>query len=274
MPLPHDSPTRQKAFAWLENVKSNLPLNSKEDALYAQFTGNNQDFFLRHWATPGDRTTGCNGFTATYAKSGLGGPYVGGFFMDTEAPKAWIKNTGDNAPRYGDIALQADRGHVFVVLDTDPPTSIQAGFNGSWHKTGPGRDGTDVIGVGKYDPANVLGWLDIDLLVPPRQAVPQWVKGWWLVTWDEDVYYYYFANNWTVTWTYISPYDYTSLTLPTDGGLGNFHLTGGLLQVNWFSGSVEQYWYGAGDESTLEFWGKHNGQGVLHVERLWGVDPA
>jgi hypothetical protein len=277
MTLSIDTPIREKAYAYLTRVQNNLPLQSQglgeaKAALYAEFTGNNQEFFNRHWAGAGDGTTGCNGFTGTYAKY-LGGGYVGGFSMDTEAPKAWVASDGENTPGYGDICLKANRGHVFVILDTDPLTTIQAGFDGSGHKEwiGDYQPGFDVIGVGRsgtFDPAAVLGWLDIDRLVPFKATVPYWVLGWWQVTWDEDVYYYYFGVDWQVYWTYRMPRSVTEIcsNIPSDGGVGRFTVNNS-LNIAWRSGSKEQFWYG-GDSWPTRFWGNHNGEGVLQFDRL------
>ena len=54
--------------------------------------------------------------------------------------------------------------------------------------------------------------------------------------------------------------------MPTDGGKGTFSITGS-LNINWRSGSVEQFWYGDSGWPK-EFWGNHNGKDVLHVKRL------
>ena len=269
--VPH-SPIRQVAQTYLTRVQNNLPLASSglgaaKASLYAEFTGNDQNYYDTIWQT-NPRITGCNAFVGTYCRRGLGGgtgPFAGGFYMDTATPKAWVPSQ-DNWPQYGDICLKADRGHVFVIMNDDPYTTIQAGWNGS----GKGY-GVDTIGVsegGTFDPSAVLGWLDIDKLFPQKQTVPYWVLGWWSVTWDEDVYYYYFATDWQVYWTYRRPRSMTEIMAhtPADGGAGKFSV-GQSLNINWRSGSIEQYWFG--DSSwPMQFWGTHNGEGVLQMDRL------
>ena len=272
MTLVPETPIRQIAQTYLTRVESNLPLASSglgtdKARLYAEFTGNDQDYYDTIWLTK-PRTTGCNAFAGTYSRSGLGGgtgPFAGGFYMDTATPKAWVPSEG-NWPQYGDICLQTGRGHVFVIMNDDPLKTIQAGWNGS----GKGN-GKDTIGVsegGSFDPSMVVGWLDIDKLFAQKTTVPYWVLGWWSVTWDTDVYYYYFATDLQVYWTYRRPRSVTEIcsNIPSDGGVGKFTVTQS-LNISWRSGSKETYWFPNSTWPT-QFWGNHNGEGVLQMDRL------
>lgn len=285
MTLPVDTPIRKRAYDWLSRVESSLTdtyqgtkvlrSDGMNSATYTQWTGNTQQFFIDHWKHRGDKTTGCNGFTGVYIRDGLKGPYAAGDFkMDTIAPKAWIPSSSGYEPGFGDVAVKANRGHVFVIMDIKPYKTIQGGFLGSGRRIAPGKTeddpgvGFDTIGVGNgaFDPGELAGWLNIDLLVPPKPAVPQWALGWWRVDWDEDTYYYYFDPNWNVTWTEVKPRDALQLLVPKDGGRGTFTVDSS-LNIKWVSGSREQFWYG-NTGWPMEFWGKHNNEGVLRVRRF------
>lgn len=295
MTLEPDTPIRKKAFDYIEEVKSHLPMATKPETSagatwYAKYTGNNQAYYDKMY--PSGNYTGCNAFCGTYTRVGLGGgygPFAGGFFMDSANPEAWVASEG-NTPKYGDICLQTGRGHVFVILDLDPLTTIQGGWNGSGRqkvidpatgqqmkdpndKTGKKLlwKGMDTIGVsskGVWSSSLVHGWLDIDKLFPDKSTAPQWTVGWWKVTWDEDTYYYYFARDQQVYWTERPPRMVSDIITkaPPDGGGGRYSV-GQSLNISWRSGSKETFWYGK-TPRPMQFWGNHNGQGVLQMDRM------
>lgn len=297
MTLKPDTPLRKTAQAYLERIKGQCPIYTKATAnvtnpksdLYKQYTGNTDAYYQGLYGI--GNFTGCNAFAGTYTRylGGGYGPFAGGFDMDTANPEAFVPSKG-NWPKYGDICMEVGRGHVFVIMNDSTLLTIQGGWDGSGRKavidpaTGKQKldpkdpngkkllwDGVDVIGwteKGTFDPEKIIGWLDIDLLLPDRSPVPYWTLGWWKLTWDEDVYYYYFGNDKRVYWTERRPRSVTEIchNIPSDGGVGTFTV-GQSLNISWRSGSTETFWYG---NSTwpMRFWGNHNGKDVLQMDRL------
>ncbi len=146
--------------------------------------------------------TACNGFAGWYGAQLGSAKYLGCFDLETYLPTigmghAWVKSTQDARPQFGDICRHA----AFVSLD----------FNGDiWRHAdagqgGPIRDkdknirdkdkklvgGRDVLkrtrGAKPYEFKKLQGWLDLELYFDSTAVAvgpaPEWLVGWWDVTW-------------------------------------------------------------------------------------------
>jgi hypothetical protein len=172
--------------------------------------------------------TACNGFVGWYAlRLGITGitNWFQLFQSLTGGPhgNAWVPASTKGArPKPGDI-LKHTINHVDVAL----------GFRGNiLRRVAAGQgDGTiysihprprdaqtrameydclrRVDGTGPYNWQNLEGWLDIDLFFGETDAtadgVPDWLVGWWRVTWRGISYFYHFGQNHEVKWTQIQP---------------------------------------------------------------------
>lgn len=186
-------------------------------AKFTRLTGGVTHATLKaNWDSGGIMTT-CNAFTGWYAGQLGSKSYLGRFDLDTYLPKigksdAWIKSTADNRPKFGDICRHASF-HVGVSLDFDGDV---------WNRCDSGQGGKgvgyDVIkrirGTGPYDPKKLVGWVDIEIYFgegsSPSQTtnpVPEWLPGWWYVSWRNQPYYYYFDRSNKVKWTQVKPKD-------------------------------------------------------------------
>ncbi|MBI4907432.1 MAG: hypothetical protein HY820_27650 [Acidobacteria bacterium] len=189
--------------------------------LFNQVTNMTQATLQANWDTGGIMTS-CNGFTGWYSNQ-LGSPFsMGRFDLDTYLPKkgkgnAWIKSTPDKRPKYGDICRFA-KFHVNVSLDFegDVWTHADGGQGGK-------RTGYDIVkrirDTTSYDPAKLIGWVDIELFFGEASEpasteakvspVPDWLQGWWNVKWRGQAFYYYFDRQYKAQWTQQLPRDTT-----------------------------------------------------------------
>ena len=162
--------------------------------------------------------TACNEFVGWYGAKLGSKDYLGRFDLETFLPKigkaySWVKSTKDARPKYGDICRHT-AFHEGISLDFD---------GGNWNHVdagqgGPIRDkdkklqgGHDVLKrtLGKpYDFTKLQGWIDLDLYFSQNLPIPEWLIGWWKVTWRGQAYYYCFSHNHQVKWTQITPREY------------------------------------------------------------------
>jgi hypothetical protein len=152
-----------------------------------------------------------------------------------------VSAASDSRPKYGDI-FRPKSFHMGISLDFDGDT---------WNTAESGQGGPkskrDIIKRKQttFDASKLQGWVDLELYFDyPAQAgpVPDWLAGWWKVTWRGQDYYYYFDSNRQVKWTQILPQD-TSQPLLIARDTGKFALQPpNSLTIRWgATGSVEKF---------------------------------
>jgi hypothetical protein len=194
--------------------------------------------------------TACNGFVGWYASQLGPTKYLGRFDLETYLPTigkghTWVKSTSDARPKFGDICRHT-AFHVGVSLDFDGDVwnHVDAGQGGP-------RMGRDILkrtrGTGPYDYKKLQGWIDIELYFGASSGVqlgpvPEWIIGYWKVTWRAQAYYYYFGRDGQVKWTQVEPQS-TSQPPLVVSDTGNFTIDGlNAVTIRWGStGSVEKY---------------------------------
>jgi hypothetical protein len=167
--------------------------------------------------------TCCNEFVGVYGRKlgfnhNLGRFPVKEYLFTIKKGHAWVASSSLPAirPKYGDILLNWKRSHMEVALDFDGLYLLRAAAG----QGGPQRDAKKNLigGIDRikrvwgnwpypplpYDSAKFQGWVDIELFHDPgtqEGSVPDWLLGWWVVTWSNQIYYYYFNSNFEVIWT-------------------------------------------------------------------------
>ena len=226
------------------------------EAKFSELTGgapisfNGKQFPSRHalladnWSKGGIMTA-CNEFVGWYGRKLGIKEYLGRFDIATYLPtigkgQAWVKSTADRQPKPGDI-LRHTAYHMDVAIDFQDGVlyRVAAGQGGK----GVGHDILKrVKGDGPYDYKKLTGWVDLDLFFgsPPGGPVPQWLLGWWQVTWRRQVYYYHFDSSHQAQWTQVKPLIAgQGAVLPSD--TATFTVEGNLgVTIRWGTGSVEK----------------------------------
>jgi hypothetical protein len=102
----------------------------------------------------------------------------------------------------------------------------------------------------------------------PSMPVPQWLPGWWRVTWRGQIYYYHFDKLYRVVWTSIPPLNLSFFPVGTrDQGTVSIS-AGSDLEIVWGStGSVEKFTsQSVAASQTMD--GTWNGSERLQAQRL------
>lgn len=222
--------------------------NGATAQLFTKLTGVKHQTLVDAWAK-GSKLTTCNAFTGYYGTQLGCKPYLGRFDLDTYLPKigkghAWIKSTADRRPKYGDICRHT-AFHVGVSLD----------FNGdNWNHVDSGQGGSkagcDIIkriySSTPYDHKKLMGWIDIELYLGDDSSAtaappPDWLRGWWTVTWRYQTYYYYFDKEWHAQWTQFNPPDLTKPPVRANDTASVKLDPKGIVTLTWSAtGSVEK----------------------------------
>ena len=197
-----------------------------DNPLFFTLTRNTHKGLWASWSSSKtNMRTCCNEFVAVYAQDMLGFKQnLGRFDVDQYLSSigkghAWVAATSivNIRPQYGDILLAFSRGHMEVALEFDNAFLIRAAGG----QGGPIRDanrkligGVDRIKryrgnspgkpVAPYNCLKFQGWVDIELFSDPATQngqVPDWLLGWWTVTWNKQIYYYFFDSTFQVFWT-------------------------------------------------------------------------
>jgi hypothetical protein len=175
---------------------------------YHQLTGYSQQRLKDNWAK-GGQLTGCNAFTGWYSKQlKPNGVELSNFdvpkaLRQAGRPEAWIPSTAHNRPREGDI-LRHTAFHMDICVGFEGDVLVRAAAG-----QGGKAVGHDIItrvrGTHAYNPANLMGWVDIDIYLAEAAPVGmEWLVGWWKV-WDGNYYYYYFYPTGAVQYTRTKP---------------------------------------------------------------------
>jgi hypothetical protein len=194
-----------------QQINSVGPTASK----FVRMTGTSQAVLEANWKTGGIMTT-CNAFVGWFGRELGSKNFLGRFDIDTMVKKwgkehAWIPVSSGAQPKYGDI-FRPKKFHMGISLDF---------AGGMWNTAESGQGGSktgyDIIKrkQTQWDPSAMQGWVDIELLLgdgtvaPSVQKstapVPDWLPGWWVISWRHETYYYFFDRNFGVSWTLVKP---------------------------------------------------------------------
>jgi hypothetical protein len=243
------SEIREKAANILKEVPKGEPgiRSDKQPAEFKRFTGYTHQQMLDSWRANmnGPKLlTACGGY-ASYVAGRLGITGIESFFELEKSlnaagkAHAWVPASAGAKPQVGDI-LRHTAFHVDVAAGWDGGKLIRVAAGQSYHPrpTKSVENEFDalkwVTGKADYNPANLQGWLDLDLYfgaAPAPGPTTGWLNGWWKV-WDGNTYYYFFGPNGAVS--YIK-------TPPTNTGAGPIHpnnrgrytLQGSQLVITW-----------------------------------------
>lgn len=183
-------------------------------AKFLKMTGTSQATLEANWKTGGIMTT-CNAFVGWFGREIGSKNYLGRFDLETMVKKwgneqAWIPASSGAQPKYGDI-FKAKKFHVGISLDFE---------GGMWNTAESGQGGSkigyDIIKRKQtpWDPSTLQGWVDIGVLLGEETTVgvqknsapvPDWLPGWWVVSWRHESYYYFFDRSFGVSWTLVKP---------------------------------------------------------------------
>lgn len=262
--------TRARVIELLDEVNRKIPIKSNvfppDGRGFDFFTGpptspgwnqahpnekpitNWQERFEHDWPK-GIITTGCNSFAGQIIRL-AGGPGIGG--MDLRAsldgvgrPAAWIPAGGKAMPKNGDV-LDFGGQHIGMTYNPNPADSSFRHIDGGQGGPGTGSPpGHDVIQYGQAPFSAVRGWADVDLLFGAAAAdstAPDWLAGWWTLTWQGTKYWYYFGGGGFVQYQKFPP-DKKQLSQFQKHDAGSFTMTGpNSCTVKWrITGSVEKW---------------------------------
>jgi hypothetical protein len=181
---------------------------------FVKMTGTSQATLEANWKTGGIMTT-CNAFVGWFGRELGSKNYLGRFDLEAMVkkwgkPHSWIPASSGAQPKYGDI-FRSKKFHVGISLDFE---------GGMWNTAESGQGGSkigyDIIKRKQtaWDANSLQGWVDIELLLgdsaqPSAQTngipIPEWLPGWWAVSWRQQTYYYFFERNLAVSWTLVQP---------------------------------------------------------------------
>lgn len=196
------SAVRQKAKKFLDQLPPNVDVTSDGNtaALFTTLTGSSHTSLQATWkaedvakaerrkkgeSTAGlPTTTTCNLFVGKVGGA-IGSPIsLGQFDIEKKLKaaglgEAWIPAGSGKRPGYGDV-FKPRKFHMGVSLDFagDSWNTAESG------QGGPGVDytkGHDIVKRKQqpWDPSNLEGWVDIDILMRIVQKAPKWMIGWW-----------------------------------------------------------------------------------------------
>ena len=117
-----------------------------------------------------------------------------------------------------------------------------------------------------WNPSAIEGWVDIESYRAQTDNVPDWLQGWWEVTFRGDTYYYYFDLKRQVKWSELKPRDTLTPMLATDGGVGTCSNAGTVVTIRWRSGSVETFTASGQELGTMN--GTWNGSERITAARM------
>lgn len=217
-------------------------------ALFTKLTGVTHETLVKNWSGGGIMTC-CNAFVGWYASQLGSKQYLGRFDLEQYLPKigmghTWVKSTADVRPKYGDICRHT-AFHVGVSLDFDGEiwNHVDAGQGGP-------KAGHDILkrtrSAQPYDYKKLQGWIDIELFFGSAGTatgpIPEWLLGWWEVTWRAEAYYYYFDRSHQVKWTQSRPRDTSKPPmLANDTGSVTVEVPSSVM-IRWgATGSVEKF---------------------------------
>jgi hypothetical protein len=230
---------------------------------FNELTNTNHAVLVADYAAGGIMTA-CNGFVNWYAQR-LGIVGISNWFNLKQSLEgigkgnAWVVTNASKLPQPGDILKHAIT-HVDVALGFagNILRRVAAGQgDGTIYSTHPRpRDAKTrameydclrrINGAGPYNYQRLEGWLDIDLFfgsgVAQNVPAPDWLVGWWRVTWRGMLYFYYFDRNYEARWTQMAPWS-TEYPPLFASDIGDFTVDGfNTVTTTWRkTGSVEKF---------------------------------
>jgi hypothetical protein len=253
--------------------------------LFQRWTGYKHTDLMEHWRkykhlAKGPLLTACGGFASAFGGR-MGITDINSYFdlekSLTEAgkPHAWVPASSGAKPQLGDI-LRHTVFHADVAAGWDGGKLKRVAAGQSSHPR-PRESVEDefdalkwVTGSATYNPINLQGWLDLDKYFGPATPVPaktiitpEWLFGWWTVTWRGQTFTYHFYRDGSVIWT-------QNIKQPaSSGGMGKFSVDySGKIVVQWESGSVETFTKGASTREIRGTWiGKDGSQAPITAKK-------
>jgi hypothetical protein len=225
------------------------PPDGKTSPLFLKLTNTNHKTLTDNWAGGGIMTT-CNNFVGAFGNSLGAQQTLGRFDIEEQLKKrgkahAWVKATSGQRPKYGDV-FRPKKFHMGISLDFegDMWNTAESGQGGS-------KTGYDIVKRKRqpWDPSLLQGWVDIEAYfadsagaaAPFPGPVPDWLLGWWNVSWRSAPFYYYFERDGKVKFTRTKP---QSTTQPLLGGIdiGSYTLdVNQAVTIRWnATGSIEK----------------------------------
>jgi hypothetical protein len=215
-------------------------------ALFTKLTGGvTHARLVKNWEGGGIMTT-CNEFVGWFGRALGSKDYLGRFDIEKYLAhigksNAWVPSTNGARPKYGDI-FRPKSFHMGISLDFDGDTwnTVESGQGGP-------KAGRDIIKRKQttYDGSTLQGWVDLELYfgsAAQSGPVPEWLPGWWQVTWRGQTYYYYFDRNRQAKWTQNLQQSASQPPVAAND-TGNFAIdANGTITIRWgASGSVENF---------------------------------
>jgi hypothetical protein len=218
---------------------------------FTTLTGMSHSELLTNWKGGGIETS-CNGFVMK-AGQAIGVKGLGGFDVEATMIKlgkqhCWITPLSGEKPQFGDVfesrSITPGKGyenlHVGISLsvDGDDWYTIEGG------QGGPSTGFDKVARVKhKYNTSDILGWVDMRLLVSGKPPLPDWLIGTWMIYSGKD--YVYSINRYgEVTQKAYRPPSGGNGAAPNLDTGSLFALMGDTVKVKWDgAGGVETFTY-------------------------------
>ena len=195
-------------------------LHNTTDDRFFRYTGQPHIGLLEDWAGTSIRTT-CNEFVGKCGRVMGATMNVGQFEIQKILAgmgkgHAWISASSGDLPRYGDV-FRPNGFHMGVSLEV---------FGGGWWTVESGQGGPqtgcDILKrkIGFFHPANLRGWVDMELLIDDRPPVPEWLLGYWTIFGYDWPYCYFFDRYYRAAWGLspsgpFVPGEIAAITLPS-----------------------------------------------------------
>ena len=226
------------------------PPDGQTNPLFYKMTSNVTHSHLTGVWAKGSIETTCNAFVGWYGNMLGSRKALSVFEMEKNLKSmgkahAWVKAAPGLRPKYGDI-FRPKRFHMGISLDFEGDL-----WNTAESGQGGRKMGFDVI-KRKQTTWNVndqLGWIDIEAYfgvaptaaVPLPGAIPDWLLGWWNVSWRSSPFYYCFERSGQVKFTRALPRSPSqSLTAAIDTGSYSVDVSNAVT-IRWnATGSVEK----------------------------------
>jgi len=269
---------RERAKEFLEVLPpfgEQINSDGKTGPLFTKLTGLSHAYLIGQWNGPSIETS-CNAFVVQYGNHLGSQKPLGQFEIEKLLAKwgrahAWIRADSGARPKYGDI-FRPKKFHMGISLNFEGNTwnTAEAGQGGKSQV--PQRD---IIKRKQqpWNPSELQGWVDIELFFGPGVAnpgpVPDWLPGWWTVTWLGKPYYYHFDKGGQVKWTKVVPKNkWLAPMMPEATGTYAVEFRKDVT-IQWFGpkGSIEKFSTGTG-AGVPSMQGKLNGRDAMTAVKM------
>lgn len=212
------SAKREEAATILARIPPGEGIRSDKDPdRFLEWTGYRHSDMLQSWRenmSGPTLLTACGGFASKFAGL-IGITGIASFFdlkkslIAAGKPNAWVPASPGVDPQVGDI-LKHTIFHVDVAAGWEGRKLKRVAAGQSYHPRPTNNVEGEfdclkrVTGTSNYNPANLEGWLDLDLYFGTAPSTLGWLNGWWKV-WDGNDYYYFFGPGGVVQYTTTKP---------------------------------------------------------------------